>query len=78
MNPILLSVANVEIQAAAGDGQSKTPRVSILAYTGGTMRPPGWPELASTWRAPMSAGKSRFSPGILRTWILSPDKGSPK
>ena len=46
MKSILLSVANVEIQAAASDAAGKPPRVSIVAYTGGTMRPPGWPELA--------------------------------
>ena len=46
MKSILLSVANVEIRAAASDAAGKPPRVSIVAYTGGTMRPPGWPELA--------------------------------
>jgi len=34
--------AALEIQAAAGEG-SKSPRVSILAYSGGPMKPPGWP-----------------------------------
>ncbi len=44
---ILFSVAKVDIQAAAGDGPgSKPPRVSILAYTGGAMKPAGWSELA--------------------------------
>ena len=46
--PLLLATADVRIEAAAGDGsgKAKTPRVSILAYTGGAMKPAGWPELA--------------------------------
>jgi hypothetical protein len=35
---ILLSAAEVEIQAASG----KPPSVSIVAYTGGLMSVPGW------------------------------------
>jgi len=38
MNPdVLLLDADVELQAAAGDGGKKVPRVSILAYSGGLM-----------------------------------------
>ncbi len=40
---LLRLTGQVEIQAA-GD-QAKTPRVSILAYTGGLMSPPGWPNV---------------------------------
>ena len=41
MSETLQLSANVEITAR----EAKTPRVSILAYSGGIMKPPGWPEL---------------------------------
>jgi hypothetical protein len=44
MDGVLRLTAPVElIQAAAGDGTAPRPRVSILAYAGGEINPPGWP-----------------------------------
>lgn len=40
MSDILTFDAAVQIEASAGD--QKQPRVSIVAYSGGAMRPPGW------------------------------------
>ena len=34
----------VEVQAAAAGDAQRAPRVSILAYSGGIMRPSGWGE----------------------------------
>lgn len=40
---ILLAAASIDITAAADT--SKGPRVSLVGYSGGAMRPPGWPML---------------------------------
>lgn len=42
--PLLLTAASIDIQAASEAG--KPPRVSIIAYGGGAMKPPGWGWLA--------------------------------
>jgi hypothetical protein len=53
---ILLSAAEVEIQATAG----KPPSVSIVAYTGGLMSVPGWGPVAIDL-AGLDAGAEQIS-----------------
>jgi hypothetical protein len=44
MSDVIRFNAPIELQAALGD--RKTPRCSMVAYTGGIMSPPGWPNVA--------------------------------
>ena len=52
-NEMILSAAEVEIEAAGKDAR---PKISVVAYTGRIMRVPGWGDiaidLAATRRGP--------------------------